>query len=183
MDPLVAHQRAQDAFSSVLSSVGDEQLESPTPCSEWRVRDLVTHVIAGNQRVATGAASSPPPHETVADLVAQHAASAADAHAAFAAPGGLTRSFELPFATVPGSTMVGMRTTDVLTHAWDLAKATGQPTERIDQELAAELLDASRARVGAAMRGPGKPFADEQPCGSDASPVDRLAAFLGRAVQ
>lgn len=181
MDPLVAHQRAQDAFGRVLSGATDEQLESPTPCTEWRVRDLVGHVIAGNQRVATGTASYSPGSESVAELAALHAASAADAQAGFASPDGLVRTYELPFGAVPGSTMIGMRTTDVLTHAWDLARATGQSTEGIDQELAAELLAASRDRVGASMRGPGKPFADEQPCGPEASPIDRLAAFLGRS--
>jgi len=180
VDPLVAHQRAQDAFGSVLSGTADEQLESPTPCTEWRVRDLIGHVIAGNQRVAEGRQSYSPASESVAELVAVHAASAADAQAVFASPDGLVRTYELSFGVVPGSVMIGMRTADVLTHAWDLARATGQPTEGIDQELAAELLAASRDRVDASMRGPGKPFGDEQPCGPEASPSDRLAAFLGR---
>ncbi len=180
VDPLLAHRRAQDAFGSVLARVTDEQLESPTPCTEWRVRELVGHVIAGNQRVATGTATYSSGSQSVAELVALHAASAADAQASFAAPDGLVRTYELSFGSVPGSTAIGMRTTDVLTHAWDLAKATGQSTEGIDPELAAELLAAARGRVGASMRGQGKPFADEQPCGPEAFPSDRLAAFLGR---
>ncbi|MGC8471092.1 MAG: TIGR03086 family metal-binding protein [Acidimicrobiales bacterium] len=180
MDPLVAHQRAQDAFGSILSGTADEQLVSPTPCTEWRVRDLIGHVIAGNQRVATGAASYSAGSESVAELAALHTASAADAQAGFASPDGLVRTYELPFGAVPGSMLIGMRTADVLTHAWDLARATGQVTEGIDQELATELLVASRERVDASMRGPGKPFGEEQPCGPEASPSDRLAAFLGR---
>ena len=181
MDPLSAHRRAQDAFGSVLSGTSDEQLESPTPCTEWQVRDLIGHVIAGNQRVATGTPSYPAGPESVAELVVLHAASAADAQARFASPDGLARTYELPFGALPGSMLIGMRTADVLTHAWDLAKATGQPTVGIDQELAAELLAASRDRVDASMRGSGKPFADEQPCGPEASPSDRLAAFFGRS--
>lgn len=180
MDPLSAHRRAQDAFAGVLSGITDDQLHAPTPCTEWQVRDLVGHVIAGNQRMATGAASYSTGGEGAAELVALHASSAAQAQAAFAAPDGLTRTFELPFGTVPGTTMIGMRATDVLTHTWDLARATGQPTADIDVELAAELLAASRERVSSALRGPGKPFGDEQPCEPDASPSDRLAAFLGR---
>jgi uncharacterized protein (TIGR03086 family) len=180
VDPLVVHQRAQDAFGRVLSGVADEQLGSPTPCTEWRVRDLIGHVIAGNQRVAAGTSSYSVGSEHVVELVALHTASAAQAQARFASPDGLVRTYELPFGPVPGSMMIGMRSTDVLTHAWDLARATGQSTEDIDQELAEELLVASRDRVGASMRGPGKPFADEQPYGTEASPSDRLAAFLGR---
>ncbi|MDA8355410.1 MAG: TIGR03086 family metal-binding protein [Actinomycetota bacterium] len=177
---LEAHRRAQDAFGRVLARVTDDQLDAPTPCTEWTVRDLVGHVIAGNQRLATGAASHSPGSEHAAELVELHARTAADAHEAFAAPGGLDRSFELPFGSVPGTTVIGMRATDALVHAWDLARATGQSTRDIDEELAAELLEASRARVRPELRGPGKPFGDEQPCDAGASASDRLAAFLGR---
>lgn len=181
MEPLAAHQRAQVVFARVLSGVTDDQLDAPTPCPEWRVRDLVGHVIAGNRRSATGTASHAPTGGDAAELVTLHATSAEAAQQAFAAPDGLTRTFELPFGTVPGSRMLGMRTADVLTHAWDLARATGQPTSDIDEELAAELLAASRERVHPEFRGPGKPFGEEQPCDPDAPASDRLAAFLGRA--
>ena len=181
MDLLDAHQRAQDAFAHVLSGVTDDQLDAPTPCTEWRVRDLIGHVVAGNERIATGTVSHPLGDQDVGALVALHAASAAEAHATFVAPDGLTRTFELPFGAVPGSRMIGMRATDVLTHAWDLARATGQPTAGIDEELASGLLAASREAVRPEFRGPGRPFGDEQPCEPGASASDRLAAFLGRA--
>lgn len=47
--------------------------------------------------------------------------------------------FKLPFGEIPGQIFIGMRTSDVLTHAWDLAVATNQPTD-LDPELAAEQL-------------------------------------------
>lgn len=178
---LSAHQRAQDAFARVLAGVRDDQLDAPTPCSEWTVRDLVRHVIAGNQRSAAGTTSLSVSDEDAAALVELHARSSADAQAAFAAPGGLDRSFELPIGSVTGTRLVGMRATDVLTHAWDLAKATGQSQADLDDELAAELLKASRERVRPEFRGPGRPFGDEQPCEPGASASDRLAAFLGRS--
>lgn len=181
MDVLDAHQRAQDAFAGVLSGVTDDQLDAPTPCSEWRVRDLVAHVIAGNQRSATGALpESLSSGGNAAELAALFSSSAADAQSSFAAPGGLDRTFELPFGTVPAKRLVGMRATDVFTHAWDLARATGQPTSGLDEELAAELLTGSRQAVRPEFRGPGKPFAEEEPCPPDAAAADQLAAFLGR---
>ncbi len=181
MDSLDAHQRAQDVFARVLAGVTDDQLHAPTPCTEWRVRDLVGHVIAGNQRSATGKSpETPPSGGSAADLMELFASSADDAQASFAAPGGLDRTFELPFGTVPARRLVGMRATDVFTHAWDLARATGQPTSGLDEELAAELLAGSRERLPPDFRGPGKPFGDEQPCAPDAPAADQLAAFLGR---
>ena len=89
--------------------------------------------------------------------------------------------FKLPFGEVPGQVFIGMRTTDVLTHAWDLAAATNQSTD-LDPELATEQLAAARAIVVPQFRGPGKPFGDEQPCPPGRTAADQLAAFLGRKV-
>jgi len=75
--------------------------------------------------------------------------------------------------------LIGIRTTDVLTHAWDLAAATGQSTD-LDPEVATKMLAVARKVVQPAFRGPGRPFGAEQPCSPDRPPADRLAAFLGR---
>ncbi len=182
MDPLVAHRRAQDAFAGVLANVSPDQFGAPTPCSEWTVHDLIEHVIGGNERVGIWSGSTDEPPARPDDIVAAHRASAAAAHAVFARPDGMSTMFKLPFAEIPGQIFIGMRTSDVLTHAWDLAASTGQSTD-LDPELAAEQLAAARGLVGPQCRGPGMPFGDEQPCSSERAPADRLAAFLGREVQ
>jgi uncharacterized protein (TIGR03086 family) len=181
MDPLTGHQRAQDAFASVLANVRPDQLDAPTPCAEWTVRDVVEHVIAGNVRMAGGKAAGATESRDIGQLVEAHAQSAQDAQQCFAAPDGLTRPIELPFGTVPGVVVIGLRTTDALTHAWDVARATGQPTD-LDPEIAAEMLAVSRERIQPSFRGPGRPFAEEHPCDEERPAADRLAAFLGRAV-
>jgi uncharacterized protein (TIGR03086 family) len=182
VDPLVAHQRAQDAFASVLANVSPDQLGAATPCSEWTIQDLIEHVIGGNEHVGIWSGSLEEPPARPDNLVAAHRAAAAAAHGIFAGPDGMSTMFRLPFAEVPGRMFIGMRTSDVLTHAWDLAAATGQSTD-LDPELAAEQLAAVRAFVGPEFRGAGKPFGDEQPCSSGRAPADQLAAFLGRKVQ
>ena len=182
MDPLVAHQRAQDAFAGVLANVGPEQLGAATPCSEWTIQDLIEHVIGGNEHVGIWSGSTDAPPARPDNLVAAHRAAAAAAQDIFAGPDGMSTMFKLPFAEVPGQMFIGMRTSDVLTHAWDLAAATGQSTD-LDPELAAEQLAAVRAVVGPQFRGAGKPFGEEQPCASERAPADQLAAFLGRKVQ
>jgi uncharacterized protein (TIGR03086 family) len=182
MDPLIAHQRAQDAFASVLVNVGPDQHSAPTPCSEWTIHDLIEHVIGGNEHVGPWAGDTDEPAARPDDIVAAHRAAAAAAHAVFARPDGMSTMFTLPFGEIPGQVFVGMRTSDVLTHAWDLATATGQSTD-VDPELAAEQLAAVRAFVGPQFRGPGMPFGDEQPCSTERAPADQLAAFLGRKVR
>ena len=179
MDPFAAHQRAQDAFSGVLAHVQPAQLDAATPCTQWTVRDLIEHVIGGNERVAIRAGLHTEPPARPGGLLEAHRATAAAAQAVFAAPTGLTAIFELPIGPVPGSTFIRMRTTDALVHAWDLAIATGQPTD-LDPELATQLLAASRQRMTGSLRGTF--FGDPQPCDQDRPPADQLAAFLGRPV-
>ncbi|HET9876603.1 MAG TPA: TIGR03086 family metal-binding protein [Mycobacterium sp.] len=182
MDALVAHHRAQDVFAGVLANVASGQFGAPTPCSEWTVGDLIEHVLGGNERVGQWAGDHEQPPVRPDDLAEAHRAGASAAQEVFARPDGMTALFELPFGQVPGSVFIGMRSTDVLTHAWDLATATGQPTD-LDPELATQLLAAARERVQPDFRGPGKPFGEEQACPPDRSPADQLAAFLGRKVQ
>ncbi len=182
MDPLVAHQRAQDAFATVLAHVGPDQLGAGTPCSEWTVRDLIEHVLTGNEMVARGAGIYDQPPPRPADLVQAHRAGADDAQAAFAGPGGMDVVFDLPFGQFPARLLISMRTTDLLTHAWDLARATSQCAD-VDPELATAQLALARLGVSPELRGPGKFFGAEQPCAPDRSPADQLAAFLGRAVE
>jgi uncharacterized protein (TIGR03086 family) len=182
MDPLLAHQRAQDIFAGVLANVRPDQFGSPTPCSEWTAKDLIEHVIGGNEYVGKWVDNpiEPPPRpDNIADA---HRTAAAAAHEIFAGPDGMSTMFNPPFGRVPGQFFIGMRTADVLTHAWDLAAATGQSTD-LDPELATEQLAAVRAVVGPQFRGAGKPFGEEQPCSSERVPADQLAAFLGRKVQ
>lgn len=181
MDALIAHQRAQDAFAGVLANVAPEQLSLPTPCSEWTVADLVEHVLYGNEHVGQWAGVYQQPPARPASLIEAHRTGAAAAQAVFARPDGMTTIFDLPFGQLPGGVFVGMRTTDVLSHAWDLATAIGQSTD-LDPELAAQVLATARQRLTPELRGPGKFFGEEQPCPADRPPDDQLAAFLGRDV-
>ncbi|OBK51763.1 TIGR03086 family metal-binding protein [Mycobacterium sp. 1081908.1] len=182
MDPLVAHQRAQEAFAGVLANVGPEQYGGPTPCSEWTIGDLIEHVIGGNEHVVVWSGRGERPADRPDDVMAAHRATAAAAQEVFAGPDGMSTMFKLPFGELPGRFFIGLRTSDVLTHAWDLAAATSQSTD-LDPELSAEQLAAVRAFVGPQFRGPDKPFAEEQPCPGGWAPADQLAAFLGRKVQ
>jgi uncharacterized protein (TIGR03086 family) len=178
MDPLLAHQRAQDAFAHVLVNVTSDQLSSPTPCPEWDVKALIDHVIWGNQRVVERAGGRVAPLSE--DLGAAHRASAKAAQEAFADRQGLTRIYQLPIGEVPGTTFIELRTSDLLAHAWDLAIATGQPTD-LDPELAEYVLAFSDQMMShPGLRGDGRPYGEEQPCGDERSVADRVAAFLGR---
>jgi uncharacterized protein (TIGR03086 family) len=178
MDPLVAHQRAQDTFAHVLANVTSDHMSSCTPCPELDVKALIDHVIAGNQRVVerAGGQLTPLPE----DLGAAHRSSAKLAQEIFAQSGALSRTYQLPIGTIPGTTFLELRTSDLLTHAWDLAVGTGQPTD-LDPELAEYVLTFSREMMSRpGLRGDGRPYGEEQPCADERPAADRVAAFLGR---
>jgi uncharacterized protein (TIGR03086 family) len=84
-----------------------------------------------------------------------------------------------PFGEGPVTALVEMRTTEMLVHGWDLAKATGQSTD-LDPELADSRIESFRM-MRASRRGQGM-FNDEQPAPADATAADRLAAAAGRVV-
>ena len=103
----------------------------------------------------------------------------ADLRKAFAEEGALDRIVAAPFGPQPGRALVAMRVNEMLLHAWDVARATGQPTD-LAPDLAAPAIEQFRA-MRASGRGAGM-FADPQPAPEGASPMDQLAAAAGRTV-
>ncbi len=70
---------------------------------------------------------------------------------------------------------------ELLAHGWDLAKATGQPTNLVP-DVAEHTLSVVQVWYRDQPRTPGNAFAPEQPLPEVASAADRLAAYLGRTV-
>jgi uncharacterized protein (TIGR03086 family) len=175
-DRLASHRGAQRAFAGVVAGVSAVQLDNPTPCTEWTVRELIDHVVAGNLRVAGHDAPGPLDPATMLEAVKE---SASVAEATFEAPDGLARTYDMGVGTVPGEMLLTLRTGDVFTHAWDLARATDQPSD-LDPELAERIFDMVTPVMRPEFRGDGRPFGAEQPCDETASAAARLAAFTGR---
>ena len=76
-------------------------------------------------------------------------ASADSAAAAFEAPGALDAPCAVSYGPVPGSIYAGHRFIDVLIHGWDLASATGQPTD-LDPQLVDACWDVVRPQLSTA---------------------------------
>lgn len=174
------------ASRAVLAGVQTEQLQDPTPCASWNVGEVIDHMVGGMRFFTAGIAGEAPPESTPAsggDYVAAYDEASSAALAAFGAEGVLGSTIQMPFGEMPGAAVMGLATTDTFTHAWDLAKATGQDTD-LDPELAEGLLAQSRQMIQPSFRGEDgqAPFIAEQSCPDGATAADRLAAFLGRTV-
>jgi uncharacterized protein (TIGR03086 family) len=171
----------------VLAGVSSDQLGMPTPCASWTVADVINHIVGGQYFFAASMRGEAPsgerPDFAAGDYLAAFDDGSAACLAAFGADGAMERTVHLPFGDLPGSAVVGLAATDTFTHGWDLARATGQPSD-LAPELAAGLLTGIKGSLPPGVRGPdgAAPFGPEQQAPDGASNADQLAAFLGRTV-
>ncbi len=166
----------------LVAAVGSDQWDAATPCPGWDVRTLLGHLVGGNHLYAAALAGQDGPARGAdvlgPDPCGAYRDSAAAVVAAFRAPGALDRPVTVPFGTVPAEMALHLRIVEVLTHGWDLARATGRtvsfPDDVVEQEIAF-------SRRALPMIPPERaPFAPSRPVPDDAAPLDRLVALLGR---
>ena len=178
--------QALQSTLAVLTKVGPDDMESPTPCASWDVRALVNHLV-GTPRwwaaVVSGQDLAADADYAAGDFVAAYEESGRLAVAAFAAEGALDKTVQLPFGEFSGAVLRDLAATEQFIHGWDVARATANSAD-LDPGLAAWLLGRARLVITDAYRGPDGhalfgPVA-EAPAG--AGPADQLAAFLGRRV-
>ncbi len=190
MDSLMLLQRVVDETTVVVNDVSDDQLGNPSPCEGWTVRDVINHITGGATMFAISAEQGSVSDEDLGRLMgggdnlgddpqAAWATAAHRAMAAFEQPGVLEKVVTLPYGDMPGSVALNIAVFDVLTHAVDIARASGQTVQ--DTELLETALGVGREMIGPELRVPGL-FGPEQPVGGTAPPEDRLLAFAGRKV-
>jgi uncharacterized protein (TIGR03086 family) len=181
-------QRACDSTGTVLAAVHPADLGRPTPCALWTVRDVVNHVLASAAFFAELAEAGEvadrdeeDPDFTGGDFNGTFSHHAGRLVAAFNAPAAMDKIMKMPVGELPGSVCNWIAAGDVFTHGWDLAKATGQPTD-LEPELAGALLARITPLLPDSMRGPEgqAPFGPRVEVTDSVPPADRLAAFQGR---
>ncbi|MCP2262550.1 TIGR03086 family protein [Streptoalloteichus tenebrarius] len=135
-------------FDGRLRAVPATEWGSPTPCTEWNVRQLVNHMIQGSRiyvALLRGGSSA----EFMANLnqealdgdpLTTYREAAAECRAAFLADGAFDRVVDYPFGPVPGRQLLGLYVVDAVVHTWDLARAVGLD-ERLDPRTVGWVLD------------------------------------------
>jgi uncharacterized protein (TIGR03086 family) len=179
------HDRALRATAALVAGTTSDQMHLPTPCEDWDVRQLLTHVVAGNFWVGELVAGKT--IEEVGDRLdgdvlgddaqAAYDRSASVAGAAFRGDGAMDKPVAVSYGPVPGSIYCGHRFIDVLVHGWDLAKATGQDTA-LDDELAQACLEVVEPQADL-LKGSGA-FHSDVVAQEGADAQTRLLALLGR---
>lgn len=183
--PVALVEQANGVVTEIIANIRPDQMELPTVNDDWTVRDLINHLVRGNvwsvQNLATGGAPRP-----TEDLIGDQApldaftTTAAEMLAAYKQPGALDVVVKMPFGEMPGAGLAMFRFSDLISHAWDLARATGQDTN-IAPQLSEAALAMAKARLESMDRAQ-TPFKAEVPVPADASAADRLAGYLGKPV-
>jgi len=183
-DTIALLDRALDQTAGLLAAVDASQAGLATPCAEWDVRALVSHLAGQDLRnflVAARGESADwqaPADEIGDDWAAAFRDRAESLRAAWRAAD-LDRLVAGAGGEAPLRFRADQQITELAVHDWDLAKATGQPTE-LDPALAEHGLNWSRQMLRPEFRGPDKAFGVEVPVPEDAPVYDRLAGWFGR---
>ena len=167
-----------------IAAVPANDLDSPTPCTQWNLRQLLDHTIGSLTMLTNAVASS----STAAELDSPDgralgstswdraiAELAERSRHGWKAPGVMDRTFELPIGTMPAPTLASATLLEVVVHGWDISQASGEAAH-IPDALALPVLEFARQPIVDANRGDN--FAADLGIGD--TPSDQLVGFLGR---
>ena len=183
--------RVVRATVSVVSQADPADLARPTPCADWTISELLTHMTAQHDGWAAAAAgdggdlSRWQPGPPAADPVQEYAAAAGRVLAAFGADGVLDREFILaelsPVLRFPAPQAISFHFIDYLVHGWDVARSLGVDYE-LEPDLLAAAFPVAQAVPDGAPRTLGMvPFAPGIPVTGGPSVMDQIVAMLGRS--
>jgi uncharacterized protein (TIGR03086 family) len=177
--------RGLDFFTAIITRLGEDDWERPTPCAGWTARDLLGH-LATSMKVGISVMQGQPPtwpdaarpgdlvegdpagfwRGTVAETrdVLRHA----DLARVMQTPLGRTVADDLAIPVI-----------DLYVHAWDLGAAVS-----IDVEIPADVIDYAHSYIDPlpddVVRGAGRAFGPQTRVPAGATPTERFIAWTGR---
>lgn len=173
---------AAEWVCGLLAAVDANELDAPTPCTEWTLRDLLHHLVERHYQVAASlrpgqvGMSFRPEVET--EPVAAYRAAYRTQRAALDLPVHADDDESARKSAAEDTWYMATTVIHQLAHGWDLAKATGQDAT-IPDELVELGLRIAQQAFSDVERSPAK-IGAERASPEGASATDRLVAFLGR---
>ncbi|MFC4564978.1 TIGR03086 family metal-binding protein [Nocardiopsis mangrovi] len=180
MSEISARYRALSAeFTRRVQAVPDERWEDPSPCEGWTARDVLRHMLDNHLNMPGHAGVKLELTRSADDDPEGAWAEARDAmQAVLDDPARAGAEYEGYFGrTNVADTVDRFLGFDLLVHAWDIARATGQ-----DETLPADQVHRYFTEIrglGDAMRSPNV-CGPEVPVPDDAPEQDRFLGFIGR---
>lgn len=181
---------AQAGVVALLTGLDDEEWAAPTPCDGWSVADLARHLVTAERAFTIALGGTPYDLAAVAaevdaipvaDLPTAYDDAAAGLRAALAAAPA-DRPVPSPLGPVPPAVVAEIRVLEAVVHAWDLGQALDvEPQVGTDDDLLSLVDAADRLRAGLAVSRPeSTALGIPVDIGPDATPLERVAARLGR---
>jgi len=167
------------ACRAVLQRVTASDLGRATPCTEYSVAEVGDHLERSMVLLAgsAGAHLEPLGGATLDDRIAplaEQSLSAWQQH-------GVDGSVPLGSRTLPAANVYDIVLLELVIHSWDVSRALGAPTAfDPPADLVEHLIQQTPILIRPEARG--RAFAEPAPVAADASALDRLVAFTGRAV-
>jgi uncharacterized protein (TIGR03086 family) len=179
VDALAQFEQLGPVLGGVIAALRTDELNEPTPCAEFTVRGVLEHMIGGATTFAAAYRGEVPREPELGDPIAGVQSALADLAASITAPGALDRTIHAPFGDIDGESFARFVVLDGLVHGWDLATATGTPYDP-PADLVAAVSEFAEQTLDPLRDGQTFKATVEPPAG--ATPVERLAAYTGRAV-
>jgi uncharacterized protein (TIGR03086 family) len=182
---------AAEALSTVVQGDDPAQLDAPTPCPDYTVAALLDHIdllvvafadAARKENLETDGSSAPPGVAANLDpewqtKIPRHLDALAEAWRDPDAWTGMTAAGSIE---MPGEVAGVVATEELVVHAWDLARATGQDLATDPASLDAAMQMLGQFQEPGKEAEPGAAFGTVVETSDDAPLLDRVVAFSGR---
>jgi uncharacterized protein (TIGR03086 family) len=180
-----------DQVRSIARSVTADQMDGPTPCGDWTVRDLLSHVVdlsfafrlAADKETAPARAQAASPQDAIdeagewRDLLDRRLDELVEAWRRPSAWDGMT---EAGGVTLPAPIMAQVAVDELVLHGWDLSRSTGQPFSCDPASLDVVVAFTTAMSQPGEEAGRAGLFGPVVPVASDASAFDRALGSSGR---
>lgn len=172
------YRRLADRFTRVVQEVPADRWAAPSPCEGWSARQVVEHVVDSQHGFLARFDRAP---ELGSDDVGGRWEEVRDAmQACLDDPDTAGTEYDGMFGTTTfAATVDQFMCTDLVVHAWDLARAAGLSELEAMPADEVERIHGQLSGMGDAVRGPGV-FGPEVSVAADASAQDRFLGFIGR---
>jgi uncharacterized protein (TIGR03086 family) len=178
MDPVEALEATYAAARPVVAAVKPDDMDRPTPCEEWDVRAVLSHLVTVIDTFPVMLADGEPDwsRDALGDrepLVAFDDAVAANL-AAWHQPGAADKDTTM----MPGMKVIDINLIDAVVHTWDLAQGIG-----VDVDLPETAIEIALDRWGGGAADNARQynvFGPQVAVGDASSARDRLLAMTGR---